>query len=234
MQFRARLAVLAIVLAGAAGLVSPLAGAAADALLVAGLGIRARRSAPAAGLLLVPMLRLLWVVMPVRGLDQVHWIPLIAIPFLAVTVLVAWSSGVRPALAGLRPGGSPFAAFLVVAGWVVAGAALALVAGDAVAWGRVGDGIAWALVVLYAPLVAVAEEYALRGVVPWTLMTAGPRDAVPLAAVAAASLAFGAGDPWWAAIALATAMVNAVVAYRTRSILAAIAGHTAFLVILNL
>jgi hypothetical protein len=229
-----RLGVLLVVLAGVAGLASPIAGATADALLVVAFGILGRRSAAAAGLLLVPMLRLLWLAMPVKGLAELHWLPLIAIPYLVVTLLVVRSERLGLADVGVQPGGTPLTAVLVVVGWAAAGIGLAAVAGDAVAWGSTGGSPAWLFVALYAPLVAVTEELALRGVLPRMLEEAAPTDAMPLAVVAAASLALGAGSPWWIAIALVTPIVNGFIVARTGSLLAVMAGHTVFLVLLNL
>jgi membrane protease YdiL (CAAX protease family) len=231
----ARLGVLLIASAGLVGLVSPLAGAAADGLLVAVFGIRSRGSAASSGLLLVPLLRLLWVAMPIRGVPEVHWIPLVTIPLLVVTLLVARSGRLGPADVGLRRGDDSLAFdAAVIGGWAVAGIALSATAGDAVAWGRSGGDLAWVFVLLYAPLVGFTEETAFRGLLAERLERTAPVDAMPLAVVAAATLAMGAGSPWWVAVALVTPVVSGAIVARSGSLLAVIAGHALFLVLLNL
>ena len=229
-----RLAILVIALAGLAGLIAPTAGAAADAALVVALAAMARRSPAAAGLLLVPMLRLLWVAMPVRGVEPLHWTALVAVPFLAVTLLIMRGGGLSARSVGLATAGSPAVGLVVAIGWAVAGLVLALVAGDAVAWGRAGGSIAWVPVIAYAILLAVTEEIAFRGVLPAMLRTTLVDGAMAAAVVAAATLALGAGSPWWMAIAVVTPIASGIIVARTGSLLAVIAGHALFLLALNL
>jgi membrane protease YdiL (CAAX protease family) len=228
-----RIAVLAIALAGLAGMVAPLAGAAADAVLVVVLALTASRSASAGGLLLVPMLRLLWVTMPVRGVEPLHWTALIAGPFLLLALLVARSGGLTVGSVGLARAGSAATIGAIAYGWAIAGLLLAIVAGDAVAWGRAGGWIAWLPVLGYALLIAAAEEIAFRGVLPAMLARTQVEGAMATAVVAAATLALGAGSPWWIAIAVVTPVASGLIVSRTGSLYPVIVGHALFLVALN-
>lgn len=229
-----RLAILVIALAGLAGFLAPVAGAAADAVLVVTLVPISRRSAAAAGLMLVPMLRLLWVAMPIRGLEPLHWTALIAVPFLVVTLLVARSGGLSPRYFGLAWDGSPVQAAAIAVGWALAGIVVALVAGDAVAWGASKGSVAWLPVLVYACLIAAAEEIAFRGVLPAMLETTLVDGAMAAAVVTAATLALGAGSPWWIAIAILVPIASGAIVTRTASVLPVIAGHALFLIALNL
>lgn len=227
-----------LVVAGFIGLSSPLLGAIADGLILVWLSVIVRsgmRWADAAtGLALIPLLRLLWLVMPVDGITMLDWAPLVAIPFLAAALLAARAVNLTPGEIGLKVPTGIVLPVLAVGAWAAAGALLAIVAGDAVAWGLTATGVSWERVVVYALLIAVAEEVAFRGVLPGVLERAAPGLGMWAATGACAMLCLGAASPWWVGIALGVAGLNAVLTVRTGSLAPAIVGHVVFLVALNL
>lgn len=104
----------AIIAAEAIGaFIAPLAGYAGQALLVVALlsqyvyaeGARYRRLLPA--LALVPLLRLLSLVMPVRFVPEPYWYALIGLPLLAAVLLTAQLLELGPAALGLHTRGWP-------------------------------------------------------------------------------------------------------------------------------
>jgi membrane protease YdiL (CAAX protease family) len=227
-----------LVVAGMVGATLPLVGAAVDGLVIVLLALFARSNTrwadAAAALALVPVLRLLWLAMPVDGIAPLDWVPLVAPPLLVAAVLVGRAAGLSGREIGLRMPIWVALSALTVAGWAAAGYVLSVVAGDAVAWGATRGGIAWDRVLVYALLIAIAEELTFRGVLPAVLERLVPRDGMWVATVACATLSLGTALPWWAGIGLAIAGVNGALAARTRSLVPLIVGHALFLVALNL
>jgi membrane protease YdiL (CAAX protease family) len=231
------LAIAAVVAAGIVGAFGDAAiGVVLDGFLVVALTLLAvtRRSGAEAfaAIALVPLLRLLWLSMPIDWVPIIDWTLLVALPFLAATMILARALELDAATIGLRPG-PPLpilasAALIGLTGVVVRGVAGGEVLGPPPTVAPFGI----LQIVAYAFLVGAAEEIAFRGVVP----AAMPSRLMPLGWVAALVL--------YTSLALATLDVAAVVAFAalgavatvtviwSRSLWGAIVGHAIFLVVL--
>ena len=107
-------------------------------------------------------------------------------------------------------------------------------AGDSVAWGTTPGGIAWDRVLVYALLLAIAEELTFRGVLPAALERLVPRDGMWVATLACATLSLGAALPWWvrAAAQPATALacvLGGLVVWKPEALQSAAAAALAWL-----
>jgi membrane protease YdiL (CAAX protease family) len=230
------LGVLAV--AGVVGAIAPLVGALLDALILLGFAVTARSRSywadAATVLMLVPLLRLLWVTVPIAGVPELDWTLLIAAPFAVATNVVARALGVTPQDVGMRRPSDPLIEVLVVAGLAAAGLVIGLVAGDLVAWGVTDTDRFSIRVIPYALLIAYAEELAFRGVMPHVLERYAPGLGFALAGVAYVILALGSGSPLWALITVGLAIVTTLAVRRSGSLWGVMAGHAAFLILLTI
>jgi membrane protease YdiL (CAAX protease family) len=122
--------------------------------------------------------------MPIEGVAMVDWVPLIALPFVAATLLVARTAGLTMPEIGARLPADLGLPVLAVAAWAVGGFVVSRLGGEAVAWGTTSSGVDWVRVVVYGLLIAVAEELAFRGVLPAALDRLVPRDGMWVATMA--------------------------------------------------
>jgi membrane protease YdiL (CAAX protease family) len=228
----------ALAFAGVVGAISPLTGALMDAVILVRLAVLAkaadRWSDAATVMMLVPLLRLLWVTVPISGVPILDWALFITVPFAIATNLVARSVDETPYDVGLtRPTNMP-TELLVVAGMAAAGLALGLVLGSQVAWADGGTSGFPARAVLYALLIAYSEELAFRGVMPTVLERHTPGLGFVLAGAAYLILALGAGSPIWVLITVGLGVSTTLIVRRTGSLWGVIAGHAVFLILLTI
>jgi hypothetical protein len=227
-----------LLLAGFVGRVQPLEGAVLDGLLIVWLAVLARPGSQwadaAAGLSLVPLLRLLGLAMPIAGVPAVDTVLLVVPPFAIAVWLVARDREVTARAAGIRMPADLVTSVAVIAGSAIAGVLLASVARGSLAWGVDANGsVPWLRLALYALLIATVQEVTFRGVLPVLFERDLPDLGPWLASAAWTVLAVGSLDPWWLVVTLVTGIVNTLAVARTRSVLPVIIGQAAFLLLLN-
>lgn len=227
-----------LTVAGLAGALFPLVGALLDALILFGFALTARSSSrwsdAATVLMLVPLLRLLWVTVPIAGVPALDWTLLIAAPFAVAANLVARALNVTPHDVGMGRPAEPVIELVVVLGLAAAGLVLGFVAGDLAAWGLTATDRFSIRVVPYALVIAYSEELAFRGVIPHVLERHAPGLGFALAAIAYAILGLGSGSPFWALVTVGLGVVTTLVVRRTGSLWGVMAGHAAFLILLTI
>ena len=222
--------------AGLVGAVAPLLGALADALILVGFAVVARSKRPlgdaATALMLVPLLRLLWVTILIEAVPQADRTLLVAVPYLVATFLIARGLDVTPHEVGMGRPARPWVEVAIAAAIGAAGLAIGLLVGSEVHWATTASGFQ-VRAIGYAIVIAYAEELAFRGLMPKVLDRHVPGLGYALAAVAYAILALGAGSLLLAAITIGLGIATTLAARSTGSLWGVVAGHAAFLILLN-
>jgi membrane protease YdiL (CAAX protease family) len=206
-------------------------GIAIDALILLALARWSReggRTAVVAGaLMLVPLLRLLWAGLAIDGVSPLDASPTIGLTFLAATWLTARAIGIDRRQIGLVMPDSlalQFAVVVLLGGLGVAGA---------IVFGPLGGvdpyGAPWRLVV-YAIILAAAEEIAFRGVLPVALAEGDARRGWALAVTITVIVSLGAAPPLVAAALILSSVISAIAVQSTGQLSGVLVGRILFLI----
>lgn len=224
----------AVVAAEAIGaFVAPLAGVAGHALLIVALlahyvyseGARYQRLLPA--LALVPILRVLSMVMPVRFLPEPFWYALIGLPLLVAVLLAAQLLALGPGELGLHARGWP-RQLLIAASGLPLGLAAALLAPQLAFVSLSGAPLGMLLMlVALALMLGLAEELLFRGVLLRAADQAlGPAGGLLCASLLSAAVYLGTRSIAVLALAALVGLFLGWCAQRSGGIWGAIGAHT--------